>query len=444
MYVATYQPATCFDGIQNGGERGVDCGGDCVRICVADALPPAIVWAESFEIVPGQYNAVAYVENRNQSAAADALRYTFRLYNGSEMLAERSGVTNLPPNSTYPIFAGRILTDRPLPVTRTELELEPLAYWLPATIGREQFRTVNQVLTGADAQPRLTVTLENILIPDAREVEVVATIFNAAGKPVTASQTFVDMVPGRGTADLVFTWPERIAHTVRSCEIPTDVLLTIDRSGSMAADGGNPPEPLESAKRAAQTFVQQLRERDQIAVLSYATTPSNPLEQTLTTNRTAALDAVGSIAMGTDGVQYTDMSAAIKTAAAELRSSRQRADARKVLVFMTDGDVTRPINPATGERDVEYATAVALAAAAAAKAEGIFIYTIGFGSEFGVLGDVTDRNLDLIKNLSSGPGTSYVAPTLGELERVYREIGQGICEAGPSRIDVIAKTNTNF
>lgn len=444
VIVNVYVAPTCSDGVQNGDERGVDCGGGCIKICVAEAQPPRVQWAESFMIVPGQYNAVAYIENRNPSAATDNLRYTFRMYSDSTMVAERSGVTNLPPNSTYPIFEGRIFTDQSLPVTRTELTLEPLEYWWPATIGREQFRTIDQVLKGADARPRLEVALENVLIADAEEVEIVATIFDGAGNPLTASRTFVDALPGRSTTDVVLTWPEPISQTVRSCEIPTDVLLTIDRSGSMAADGGSPPEPLESAKRAAQSFLRELRPTDQVAVLSYATTPSDPLEQTLTTNTMNAFAAIGSITMGSDGVQYTDMGAAFRAAIQELRGPRQREDARKVLVFMTDGDVTRPVNPETGERDVAYATEYAITAAEEAKAAGILVYAIGFGSEFGALGSDIDRNVDLIRAIASSPETSFIAPTLADLAQVYQAIGVGICDASPARIDVVAKTTTNF
>jgi Mg-chelatase subunit ChlD len=414
-----------------------------VRICAAEAAPPAVVWSEAFEIQPGQYNAVAYIENKNERAAADALRYTFRLYHEATVLAERSGITNLPPNSTYPVFEGRIFTNSEQPVTRTEITLEPIPYWWPATIGRNQFRTVNTVLRSADNQPRLEVKLENVLIPDARDVEVVATIFDAGGNPLTASQTFRDVIPGRSTQDIVFTWPNPISQTIRSCEVPTDVLLAIDRSGSMAADGGNPPEPLESAKRAAETFVRQLREQDQIAVLSYATTPSNPLEQVLAPGVLAGVAAIGQVRMGTDGIQYTDMAAALRAAAAELRGPRQRDDARKVLILMTDGDVTRPVNPATGERDIAYATNAALQAAADARAVGIIIYSIGFGAEFGSLGTDIDRNLDLVRQLATDETKSFVAPTVADLTRVYQEIGRTFCEVG-GRIDVIAKTNTNF
>jgi len=60
-----YEPANCFDGLLNGDERGIDCGGGCVRICAIDVLPPKALWAQSFRVTDGQYNAVAYIENKN-------------------------------------------------------------------------------------------------------------------------------------------------------------------------------------------------------------------------------------------------------------------------------------------------------------------------------------------------------------------------------------------
>jgi hypothetical protein len=78
-FLAFYNPASCFDGILNGQETFVDAGGTCVQIDPTTVIPPSLVWAKSFEIAEGQYNAVAYVENENQTAATPALEYTFQL-----------------------------------------------------------------------------------------------------------------------------------------------------------------------------------------------------------------------------------------------------------------------------------------------------------------------------------------------------------------------------
>lgn len=442
-FVYFFAPANCFDNEMNGSERAVDCGGVCVRICVADVVPPRVVWSESFKVTDGQYNAVAYLENRNELAATPNLSYTFTLFDGTEIIAERTGRTILPANSTYPIFEGRIATKDNRTPTRTTMTIAGSDIWQPVAVGREQFTTTNITLSSADLRPRLVAQVENNNIFDATQVEVVATIFNQLGKPVTASQTFVDSIPGQSKKEVVFTWPQPIAKTVRSCEIPSDVMIVLDRSGSMAADGGTPPEPLESAKQAAGSFVGLLQPRDAFGFLSYATAPTAP-EQVLTSNRTALMEAISAVSMGADGIQYTNMGDAISIAASELTGSRHRADARKVIVFLTDGDVTRPVNPDTGKADRDYAAGYAKAAAEAAKTKDVIIYTIGFGDFLRAADGEVARDTSLIKSLASDPGNYFEAPTIADLKRVYKAIATSICEVGPARIEVIPKTEANF
>jgi Mg-chelatase subunit ChlD len=439
-----YAPATCFDGIQNGQERAVDCDGSCVRICSVSVQAPNIVWAKSFKIQEGQYNAVGYVENKNEVASTPALSYTFKLSDAEGVIVERSGTTILPPNSVYPIFEGRIVIENGREPTETTLVIAPIELWLPATVGRSQFKTLDVELLNTDTRPRLNVEIENTELTEARNVEVVATIFNREGTPLTSSQTFIDLLPARGTKEVVFTWPNSIAKTVRSCEVPSDIMLVLDRSGSMAADGGDPPEPLTSAKAAAKSFLRLVRETDLVGLVSYATVPSSPIEQTLTADKTAAEQALESIVMGEDGVQYTNMGEAFNVAFLELMSERHRPDARKVIVFLTDGDVTRPLNPETGVADREYAATFARMAAAKALAENVTVYTIGFGDLFASEGSDIDRDSNLIKDLASDPTQYYTAPTVAELKAVYQKIANDLCEEGPTKIEVITKTSTNF
>ncbi len=250
-FINFYQPPNCFDLVMNGDETGIDCGGACVRICAAEVLPPQVMWVKSFEIVKGQYNAVAYIENQNQIAATPSLRYTFQFFNQGTLVAERAGTTVLPPNSVYPIFEGKVITDFREPVTDTKIIIEPVEMWIPASIGRSQFRSTDIKLSNADVKPRLDVEIENTELSPAEDVEVVATVFSENGEPVTASQTFIDRLEARSAKDIVFTWPNSVAKTVKSCVIPTDVAVAIDLSGSMNNDGGDPPQPVTAALQAA-------------------------------------------------------------------------------------------------------------------------------------------------------------------------------------------------
>lgn len=91
--------ASCFDGIKNQGEEGIDCGGNCKSCNEANKL-------EVFEVsfIPtkeGLVDVLAEVRNDNFSYGIDQFSYTFELY-GKEnnLVATKKGNTFILPNST--------------------------------------------------------------------------------------------------------------------------------------------------------------------------------------------------------------------------------------------------------------------------------------------------------------------------------------------------------
>ena len=423
-YGFLYESATCFDNSQNADERGVDCGGACTRICPFDTLPPKVLWAKSFRVTQGQYNAVAYIENKNITAGTPELKYKFSLYDGDGLITERSGTTVMPPDSVYPIFEGRIETGSRVP-TQTFIELEDAELWLPADKGRKQFEVKARQLKGADSRPRLTAEIYNNELIEANDVEIVATIFDSRGNALTSSRTVVEQFPSRSTQDVIFTWPEPIARTLRSCDVPTDVVVAIDLSGSMNDDGGNPPQPVTAVLEAASAFVQRLRNGDQGSVVTYATDAS--VVEQLTPNVTAVRGIVKNLSIAAaDEKGSTNTGDALIRAREELGSARHNLDARKVLVLLTDGLANAP-----GDDPEEYAVDAALKL----KQGGVDVFTIGLG---------TKVNEEFLKLIASDGQHYFSAPTTGTLGRIYESITAAICEDGAAVIEIIHKTETNF
>lgn len=419
-----YTPPSCFDGVMNGVERGIDCGGSCSRVCSADIVAPSVTWAESFRIVDGQYNAVAYIENRNAGVGTPQIGYTFRLFDAEGLITERKGTTQLPPHGSYPLFEGRISTGTRIP-TRTELELDNDAVWLPVVASSAQFTVLMHALASADSAPRLTAEVRNEDLERIRDVEVVATIFDSKKKPLTASRTVVQDFPGRSNQTVVFTWPEPIAATLRSCEVPTDVVLAIDLSGSMNSDSVNPPEPLTSVLSAARSFVSRLNDHDQSAVVTYATDAR--IAQQLTGDVTAVADLISALKIDPrEETGSTNTGEAIKSITAALSSAAHNENARKVAILLTDGLATAP-----GEDPEAYARTQA----ELLKKEGIQLFTVGLGESL---------NEKFLQELATSPSHYYRAPSTGDVDRIYGLITEAICEDGPSIIEIIPKTEAEF
>ena len=419
-----YVAPTCFDGRQNADEAGVDCGGSCVRMCIADVTMPTIEWVQSFRVVNGQYNTVAYIDNPNRVAATPEMRYTISLEDEEGVIVERSGVTSLPPDNIYPIFEGRIQTGDRVP-TKTNIYIEPPELWLPVGDTRQQFTLIDPGrLVDVGTTPKLESTLRNNTLLPIANVEVVTTIFDGNDIPLTSSRTYADF-EAESESTAVFTWPGPIADSIRSCEVPTNVMLAIDLSGSMDDLGDNPPQPLTSVKMAARGFVERIRAIDKVGVVSFAT--SGKLEVPLTSHGTGVDTVISQLTIGPPEVSGTTNSGAgLAIAGQEFISSRHNPGSRKVIILITDGITNEP-QPSP--------EAFALGQAARLANEGVEIYTIGLGINI---------NEAFLKDMATRPENMYTAVSAERLDVIYQDITRAICESGSTRIEVIPKATTNF
>src|SRR3990167_3757647 len=97
-----YTAPTCFDGMQNGEEAGVDCDGSCEKICIAQIAQPSIEWAKAFKVQDGLYHAVALIANTNRVAGTRELADTLTVEEEGGGIGERKGTLTLPPAGGYP------------------------------------------------------------------------------------------------------------------------------------------------------------------------------------------------------------------------------------------------------------------------------------------------------------------------------------------------------
>lgn len=213
FFLLTPNPS-CTDGRQNGDETGIDCGGSCQSICQADKLNPVVLWARSFGIADGSYHSVALIENPNRNAELVGTPYSFKLYDSEGFLiVERTGELYLPRGSTVPIFESHIQTGEREP-SRTIFEMDDFSIeWISPQGNQPLLRTTDEHFTNT-SNPRLEARLVNEGAEGVRNVRITALLFNEEGNAVHASETFVDMLQGRGEQRIVFTWPEQFEEKI--------------------------------------------------------------------------------------------------------------------------------------------------------------------------------------------------------------------------------------
>ena len=205
------QAPTCTDNKQNGTETGVDCGGSCARACTLQVSPLAVLWARSFRVVSGRYNAVAYVQNPNKNSAVFKIHYRFRFADKDNLyIGSREGDTYVPAGGRFAIFEPAIDVGSTVPVFTTFAFTEsPVWYQVDQNKINELKLLVGDVtLQNTDTSPILTTTLKNDSLFSIPNVKVVVILSGADGNTINVSSTFLDKVSGGATVPISFTWPE--------------------------------------------------------------------------------------------------------------------------------------------------------------------------------------------------------------------------------------------
>ncbi len=81
IYYSKNRP-TCFDGVKNGKEEGIDCGGKCANVCRI-AVPLQVSVIKIIKVDEGDYDILAKVTNTNQEYGSGNVEFEFGNINSS-------------------------------------------------------------------------------------------------------------------------------------------------------------------------------------------------------------------------------------------------------------------------------------------------------------------------------------------------------------------------
>lgn len=214
-----YKAPTCFDGVQNGNERGVDCGGSCQRLCANAFLAPSLAWTRFERVAPGLYNLAAYIVNPNTDGEAINVPYHIALYDDRGVLiTDTNGRVTLPPHRNTIAFQGAVNVGQRVPA-KALFEFTAAPDW------RKQGDRLAALVVGDkkyvedDLGSSLTVTLKNSSVYPINNVGVYAVLYDKDGNALGFSRTFVDDIPAKGSTLAPFTWPVNRNNSVISIEV---------------------------------------------------------------------------------------------------------------------------------------------------------------------------------------------------------------------------------
>ena len=213
-------------------------------------------------------------------------------------------------------------------------------------------------------------------------------VTDANGKPV----------PGLSAADFRVTEDGRdVQAQLAGDSGPVHVVLVFDRSGSMNDQG-----KITGAQNAARTFVSQLRDQDQVALVAF--NDQVQVMQDFTSDKTTLRDQINRLRPEGGTALYDALNQAVSIAA--------QTSGRKAIITLTDGQNNR------GDRTPDQAIQ-------AANAVNVPVYTIGLGT-----GSDIDENV--LRQIATQTGAHYYnAPDANQLQALYDLLNQQIRGAYP-------------
>ncbi|MCW1888507.1 MAG: hypothetical protein KIH67_003040 [Candidatus Moranbacteria bacterium] len=222
-----YQAPVCTDGIQNGREEGVDCGGVCANACI-EKVAGAPFTIEEVAIMPGgtdKYDVLGRVYNPNDTEGASSFEYTLTLKDasGQELVTKKGTSYILPQEHKTLIEVG--LESLAVPATATlsigSITWERFSgYQEKPNINIYQKR-YNQIAGGVGFGEAFGL-VSNESPFDFRSLIVKVILRDREGKPLAVNSTEMRTVTSGEERDFRLLWPEQFPGTVEAVDMEVD------------------------------------------------------------------------------------------------------------------------------------------------------------------------------------------------------------------------------
>lgn len=222
VYRELTKPPTCFDREQNGSEIGIDCGGDCARLCVSQVSELKTLWARAFYVADDVHNLVAYVENLNVNAGIENIIYEFQVYDTDNQLIGEPfrGQTFIEPGDRTAIFVPGFKTGgRTADRVVFRILSEPVWYKVDPFFGSTFLRIKERQTADLEDLPKLTAVVENTSLIDFYDLPVIAIVYDGNRNAMGVSQTVIPFLSDTDETTVFFSWPRAFEGEIGDIEI---------------------------------------------------------------------------------------------------------------------------------------------------------------------------------------------------------------------------------
>lgn len=197
---------SCFDGVQNNGEEGIDCNGQCSLQCSGTYRDLKINFIRALPVSENVYDIFALFENYNREVYFPKVPYSLSFYNDQgKLMGSSTGELFLYPQSRGAVFIPNLeIFQNPKTIDLQLGEYKALKFTdlLPRNISIESWTAQR----GANNSLQLVGELKNPNNQAYKNIDVYAMLYDDTKTVYAVSKTNVVSLGGRQTVGVSFTW----------------------------------------------------------------------------------------------------------------------------------------------------------------------------------------------------------------------------------------------
>lgn len=223
-----HENATCYDGIQNQSETGIDCGGPCGP-CPIPKEKLEILSQDFIPTTENNFDLVAKVQNPNSNWGIDSIVYKFNFYDADNNLIDSKQGTAyfLPQETKYIVEQKFSLSETPASV---KFELGSPHWQYLRYFEELRLRITNTGYELIDGKYHLSGIIENKSNYNLNQVEVIGVLFDENKKPIAAGKTTMETLMINEARGFEIIWPYTIDKTISSFDVRAHTNVYLDEN----------------------------------------------------------------------------------------------------------------------------------------------------------------------------------------------------------------------
>lgn len=215
---------TCFDGIQNQMEEGIDCGGPCEKICLESLAPLNVISSKLIQIKEGDYDFLAKVSNTNPTHGSGKVKYDVVLKDDAGSIVKTvGGEFSILPGQTRYVLVSPIQLDG-IAVSAELIIKEP--NWVQLTdfnVGDIKF--TDRKKEYIEIKDTIFSKVEGIVFNDSDfdfdRVEILVILYDSGGEVIAVGATNVRTFANNTESFFEVNWFDPFRGAVSRIDIQT-------------------------------------------------------------------------------------------------------------------------------------------------------------------------------------------------------------------------------